>query len=151
MGLSGFHNNAGLSSASNTSSSFLPVLQCQLAGLQGMQAQHSQDLHSNSARLAAAAAGLNSNGSLDPMSMLPANVMRLLPLQQPSPGLLGPAATVMLQGNGAGNYMAHDVCEAMLDYCDSAGLSMGMPVHLQPAMAAQVRTSWRWVSTACRH
>lgn len=131
-----FHSGTALSTASN-SSSYLPVLHNHLAGFAA--AQHSQELHSNSARLAAAAAGMSS-GNLDPYSMLQnANVMRLLPLQQGNPALLGPAAQVMLQGNGASSgYMAHDVCEAMLDYCDSAGLNMGMPVHLQPAMAAQV-------------
>jgi hypothetical protein len=125
-----------LSSASNSSSSYLPMLHSQLAGL---AAQHSQELHSTSQHLAAAAAGLGS-GSLDPYAMLQnANVMRLLPMQQGNPALMGPAAAVMLQGNGTGsNYTAHDVCEAMLDYGDMSGLNMGMPVHLQPAMAAQV-------------
>jgi hypothetical protein len=130
----GFHSGPPMSStASNTSSNYLPVLHNQL-GL------HSQELHTNSARLAAAAAGLNS-GSLDPYAMLQnANVMRLPPMQQGSPALLGPAAAAMLQGNanGNGNYLSADVCEAMLDCCDNAGFNMGMPVHLQPAMAAQV-------------
>lgn len=129
-----------MSSTSNSSSSFLPVLHSQLAGY---AAQHSQELHSNSVHLAAAAAGLSSGSHLDPFSVLQnANVMRLLPMQQGNPALLAPAAAaVMLQGNNGagGNYTAHDVCEAMLDYCDTTGINMGMPVHLQPAIAAQVR------------
>lgn len=133
----GFNNSAHpLSSASNSSSSYLPMLHSQLAGF---AAHHSQELHSTSQQLAAAAAGLGS-GSLDPYAMLQnANVMRLLPMQQGNPALMGPAAAVMLQGNGTGsNYTAHDVCEAMLDYGDMSGLNVGMPVHLQPATAAQV-------------
>lgn len=138
-----FHSNAPLSSTSNSSASYLPLMQ--MAGLQAaaaQQQQQSQDLHSNSARLAAAAAGMAGNsGGLDAFNMLQnSGVMRLLPMNNPA--LIGPAAAVMLQGgggaNGGGGYMAHDVCEAMLDYCDNAGLNMGMPVHLQPAMAAQV-------------
>lgn len=121
VGVAGMHSAGPLSSTSNSSSSYLPVL------------------HSSSARLAAAAAGMGNSGGLDGLSMLPPNVMRLLPMQQANPALLGPAATVMLQGTSStSTYMAHDVCEAMLDYCDSAGLNIGMPVHLQPAMAAQV-------------
>lgn len=130
-----FHSGAQLSTTSN-SSSYLPVLHPQLSGYAA--AHHSAELHTNSARLAVAA-GMRS-GSLDPYSMLQnSNVMRLLPLQQGNPALMGPAAAAMLQGSAQNSgYMAHDVCEAMLDYCDSAGLNMGMPVHLQPAMAAQV-------------
>jgi hypothetical protein len=134
-----FHSGAQLSTASN-SSSYLPVLHPQLSGYAA--AHHSAELHTNNAGLAVAA-GMHS-GSLDPYSMLQnANVMRLLPLQHGNPSLMGPAAAAMLQGNAQNSgYMAHDVCEAMLDYCDSAGLNMGMPVHLQPAMAAQVGQTW---------
>jgi hypothetical protein len=135
-----YHSGAHAVSTASNSSSYLPVLHSQLAGFAA--AQHSQELHSTSARLAAAAAGMTSGG-LDPYSMLQnANVMRLLPLQQNTPALLGPAAAAMLQQRSGANagYMPHDVCEAMLDYCDSAGLNMGMPVHLQPVMAAQVRS-----------
>jgi len=141
VGMGGLHQGGPLSSTSNSGSSFLPVLQHQLAGLQAAAAQHSQELHSSSARLAAAAAGMGS-GNLDTLSMLQnANVMRLMPMQAGGPALLGPSAAMMLQGNGRSTYMAHDVCEAMLDFCDSAGLNMGMPVHLQPTIAAQVRVT----------
>jgi hypothetical protein len=140
----GYHTGPQLSSTSS-SSSYLPFLQSQLANAQAA-AVAAQDIHSNSARLAAAAAGMAGNSSsLDTLSMLQnANVMQLLPMHQTIPALLGqgPHATAaLLQGSvvGSNGFMAHDVCEAMLDYVDSAGLNMGMPVHLQPAVAAQVR------------
>jgi hypothetical protein len=141
-----FHSGGQLSTASN-SASYLPALHPQLSGYAA--AHHSAELHTSSARLAAAA-GMRSN-NLDPYSMLQnANVLRLLPLQQGNPALMGPAAAAMLQGSAHNSgYMAHDVCEAMLDYCDSTGLNMGMPVHLQPAMAAQVRQTWVVCEPAC--
>jgi hypothetical protein len=52
------------------------------------------------------------------------------------PGLS--TATQLRRSDGTGGYMAVDMCEAMLDLYDTSGMGLPMPVHLQPAMAAQV-------------
>eukprot|EP00775_Hariotina_reticulata_P011976 gene11976-12119_t len=51
--------------------------------------------------------------------------------------LVGLPTAVLRTSDNTGGYMAVDMCEAMLDLYDTSGMGLPMPVHLQPAMAAQ--------------
>eukprot|EP00878_Enallax_costatus_P000544 GHUV01000639.1.p1 GENE.GHUV01000639.1~~GHUV01000639.1.p1 ORF type:complete len:701 (+),score=275.00 GHUV01000639.1:70-2172(+) len=128
-------NNPTISSSSNSSSSLLPMyygtgvvsdVSSQLAQLQASQ------------RLAAAQA-------VD-MNVLNSDMIRLLPMQQQQQ-----QQQIAAAGLSAGlpqlpsGYMTVDVCEAMLDSMyDDSSIGLSMPVHLQPAMAAQMATNMSW-------
>jgi hypothetical protein len=122
-----FSNNALMSSSSNSSnsSSLLPFMH--LASMQAAAAQHSQELHSSSAQRLGVLGGGGFNGGgayNDTLSMLASsNAMRLLPMSNANNnGLLGGGLR-----------------DPMLDYgCDSSGLGMGLPAHLQPSLVTQV-------------
>lgn len=123
-------NNAVFSSSSNSSSSLLPVLQ-----YNNMSGDVSGQLAQLQASQRLATQGLD-------ISMMSPDVIRLLPMQQQQqPQVAASDLSGTLPQLPAG-YMAVDVCEAMLDTIyDSSTMGLNMPVHLQPAMAAQMATN----------
>ena len=122
------HCSSNKSSSSNSSSSLLPLLQVPGMASGDISGQLAQ-LQANSAARLAAAQGMD-------FSMLSPDVIRLLPMQTP----VGNGFSGTLS-NMTGGYMPADVCEAMLDahVYDNPSMGLSMPVHLQPALAAQVR------------
>lgn len=123
--------NAVISSGSNnSSSSLLPLLH--FNGISGDMSGQLAQLQA-SQRLAAAQ-GMD-------ISMLNPDVIRLLPMQQQQAQQLAAGGLSAALPQLPTGYMTVDVCEAMLDSMyDNSSMGLSMPVHLQPAMAAQVNT-----------